>query len=127
VKEEPSNDAVSAHRILIRIIAFSQLVISLTGFVIVPLLFNYGGGAANPAMFFGLLIRPTSKLTRTVAQSSPRAATEESFYFLSEVEVENNDRHGLAHNWWTSVLTDIHFWVPVAVLIGGLILLRLIR
>jgi hypothetical protein len=28
--------------------------------------------------------------------------------------------------WWTSILTDIHFWVPVAVLIGGLLLLRLI-
>jgi hypothetical protein len=28
--------------------------------------------------------------------------------------------------WWTTILTDIHFWVPVAVLIGGLLLLRLI-
>jgi hypothetical protein len=27
----------------------------------------------------------------------------------------------------TSVLTDIHFWVPVAVLIGGLLLLRSIH
>ncbi len=27
----------------------------------------------------------------------------------------------------TIVLTDIHFWVPVAVLIGGLLLLRIIR
>jgi hypothetical protein len=30
-------------------------------------------------------------------------------------------------NWMTIVLTDIHFWVPVAVLIGGLLLLRFIR
>ncbi len=30
-------------------------------------------------------------------------------------------------SWWTSVLSDIHFWVPVAVLMGGLLLLRFIR
>jgi hypothetical protein len=30
-------------------------------------------------------------------------------------------------NWMTIVLTDIHFWVPVVVLIGGLLLLRFIR
>jgi hypothetical protein len=32
-----------------------------------------------------------------------------------------------ARDWLTSVLTDIHFWVPVAVLIGGLLLLKFIR
>ncbi len=26
-----------------------------------------------------------------------------------------------------SILTDIHFWVPVAVLIGGLVLLAFLR
>jgi hypothetical protein len=35
-----------------------------------------------------------------------------------------NDR---ARNWMTSVLTDIHFWVPVAVLVGGLLLLRFVH
>ena len=30
-------------------------------------------------------------------------------------------------NWLTSVLTDVHFWVPVAVLIGGLLLLEYIH
>jgi hypothetical protein len=30
-------------------------------------------------------------------------------------------------NWLSSVLTDIHFWVPVAVLIGGLLLLESIH
>jgi hypothetical protein len=30
-------------------------------------------------------------------------------------------------NWLTSVLTDLHFWVPVAVLIGGLLLLEYIH
>ena len=29
--------------------------------------------------------------------------------------------------WWTSVLTDMHFWVPLAVLIGGLFLLKSIH
>jgi hypothetical protein len=29
--------------------------------------------------------------------------------------------------WWFSILTDIHFWVPVAVLMGGLLLLHFIR
>jgi hypothetical protein len=32
-----------------------------------------------------------------------------------------------ARSWVTSVLTDIHFWVPVAVLIGGLLLLKFIH
>jgi hypothetical protein len=30
-------------------------------------------------------------------------------------------------HWLPSVLTDIHFWVPVVVLIGGLLLLELIH
>ncbi len=30
-------------------------------------------------------------------------------------------------NWLTRVLTDVHFWVPVAVLIGGLLLLEYIH
>jgi len=29
--------------------------------------------------------------------------------------------------WWAMVLSDIHFWVPLAVLMGGLLLLRFIR
>jgi len=29
--------------------------------------------------------------------------------------------------WWINILGDIHFWVPVAVLVGGLLLLRFIR
>ncbi len=27
-------------------------------------------------------------------------------------------------SWWSVILTDIHFWVPVAVLAGGLLVLR---
>jgi hypothetical protein len=30
-------------------------------------------------------------------------------------------------SWVEIVLTDIHFWVPVVVLAGGLLLLRFIR
>jgi hypothetical protein len=32
-----------------------------------------------------------------------------------------------SRTWISSVLTDIHFWVPVAVLIGGLLLLTAIH
>jgi hypothetical protein len=31
---------------------------------------------------------------------------------------------GSSVNRWTSVLTDMQFWVPVAVLLGGLLLLH---
>jgi hypothetical protein len=30
-----------------------------------------------------------------------------------------------ARNRLTAVLTDIHFWVPVVILVGGLLLLRM--
>jgi hypothetical protein len=43
------------------------------------------------------------------------------------MHVENSSQRELARSWWGSVVTDIHFWVPVAVLIGGLILLSVIR
>jgi len=36
----------------------------------------------------------------------------------------NNDRPRMQ---FASVLTDIHFWVPLAVLIGGLLLLKTIH
>ena len=37
------------------------------------------------------------------------------------------DNHESRRNWLSSVLTDVHFWVPVAVLIGGLLLLESIH
>ena len=37
---------------------------------------------------------------------------------------DNRDR---PRNWLSSVLTDVHFWVPLAVLIGGLLLLESIH
>lgn len=37
---------------------------------------------------------------------------------------DNRDRR---RHWLSNVLTDSHFWVPVAVLIGGLLLLEFIH
>jgi len=37
------------------------------------------------------------------------------------------DNHNQPRSRLVSVLTDVHFWVPVAVLIGGLILLKSIH
>ncbi len=41
--------------------------------------------------------------------------------------MEQNSRTYQNRSWITIVLTDVHFWVPVAVLIGGLLLLRFIH
>ena len=41
--------------------------------------------------------------------------------------MEQNSRTDQSRGWAAIVLTDIHFWVPVAVLIGGLLLLRFIH
>jgi hypothetical protein len=41
--------------------------------------------------------------------------------------MDRNERTETPHGWMTRVVTDIHFWVPVAVLIGGLLLLRFIH
>ncbi|MGB4783157.1 MAG: hypothetical protein WAQ77_00450 [Candidatus Acidiferrum sp.] len=41
--------------------------------------------------------------------------------------MQENGRADQTRNWVAIVLTDIHFWVPVAVLIGGLLLLRFIH
>jgi hypothetical protein len=41
--------------------------------------------------------------------------------------MEELDTAAAPRRWMTSVLTDIHFWVPVGVLMGGLLLLRFIR
>ena len=38
--------------------------------------------------------------------------------------MEHTDDNETSRSWLMSVLTDIQFWVPVAVLIGGLLLLR---
>jgi hypothetical protein len=37
------------------------------------------------------------------------------------------DNREARRNWLSGVLTDVHFWVPVAVLIGGLMLLESIH
>ncbi len=42
-------------------------------------------------------------------------------------KMEPIENRAARRNWLTSVLTDVHFWVPVAVLIGGLLLLESIH
>ncbi|MEK7401893.1 MAG: hypothetical protein AABZ80_05965 [Gemmatimonadota bacterium] len=40
----------------------------------------------------------------------------------------NLDRHEQhSRNWLSLVLHDLHFWVPVVVLVGGLLVLKWIR
>ena len=41
--------------------------------------------------------------------------------------MEQNGRTEQNRSWVAIVLTDVHFWVPVIVLDGGLLLLRIIR
>jgi hypothetical protein len=41
--------------------------------------------------------------------------------------MQPTDNRDQPRNRWASVVTDVHFWVPVAVLIGGLILLNSIH
>ena len=38
-----------------------------------------------------------------------------------------NDQPQQNTNWIANVLTDVHFWVPLVVLIGGLLLLSSYR
>jgi hypothetical protein len=41
--------------------------------------------------------------------------------------MEQNVKDERTQNWMKSVLTDVHFWVPIAVLAAGLILLKLVH
>jgi hypothetical protein len=41
--------------------------------------------------------------------------------------MEPEHRTDESKSWIASVLTDIHFWVPVVVLAGGLLLLRFVH
>jgi hypothetical protein len=41
--------------------------------------------------------------------------------------MNQNGRTDQTRSWVEIVLTDIHFWVPVVVLVGGLLLLRFIH
>jgi hypothetical protein len=38
-----------------------------------------------------------------------------------------NSANKQPRSWLKSVLTDLHFWVPVLVLLGGLLLLTFVR
>jgi hypothetical protein len=41
--------------------------------------------------------------------------------------MDRNERNEASRSWLASVLTDIHFWVPVVVLVAGLLLLKSIH
>jgi len=40
---------------------------------------------------------------------------------------ENRRVKGRKRAWWVAMFRDVQFWVPLAVLLGGLILLRAIQ
>lgn len=41
--------------------------------------------------------------------------------------MDSAEKNDIPRSWLTNVLTDIHFWVPVVVLVAGLLLLKSIR
>jgi hypothetical protein len=41
--------------------------------------------------------------------------------------MQQNDDSEKTRSWLNNVLTDVHFWVPVGVLIAGLVLLKAIH
>jgi hypothetical protein len=40
---------------------------------------------------------------------------------------ESRTVNGRSGTWWVAMFRDVQFWVPLAVLLGGLILLRAIQ
>ncbi|MGB2898559.1 MAG: hypothetical protein WBB89_04780 [Candidatus Acidiferrum sp.] len=56
-----------------------------------------------------------------------KAARRSTIWRFGGIWMQENGRADQTRNWVAIVLTDIHFWVPVAVLIGGLLLLRFIH
>lgn len=47
--------------------------------------------------------------------------------FHQEVLMPNHSVNEQPQHWWSPILKDIHFWVPLIVLLVGLIALRWIR
>lgn len=37
------------------------------------------------------------------------------------------ERNEKRHRWWTAMIRDVQFWVPLAILVAGLILLSIIQ
>ena len=46
---------------------------------------------------------------------------------LALVTDRNRRAIGRSGTWWAAMFRDVQFWVPLAVLLGGLILLRAIQ
>jgi len=40
---------------------------------------------------------------------------------------DNRNAKGTGGPWWAAMIRDVQFWVPVAVLLGGLIILTAIQ
>jgi hypothetical protein len=41
--------------------------------------------------------------------------------------MDRTEEDDVSRNWLMSVITDVHFWVPVVVLVAGLLLLKSIH
>ncbi|HKW56472.1 MAG TPA: hypothetical protein VJN42_03865 [Candidatus Acidoferrum sp.] len=39
----------------------------------------------------------------------------------------NGETNGWFERFWKAILTDVHFWVPLTVLLAGLVVLRWIQ
>ncbi len=46
---------------------------------------------------------------------------------MIEMRDENRADHRRKAPWWIAIFRDAQFWVPLAVLLGGMILLRAIQ
>jgi hypothetical protein len=46
---------------------------------------------------------------------------------MTVTQSSGNPTENVRRNWPSRVLTDVHFWVPLLVLVGGLLLLRYVR
>ena len=46
---------------------------------------------------------------------------------VSSMEYENRAEKALGRNWLKPMLHDVHFWVPLAVLFAGSLILFLVR
>ena len=70
-----------------------------------------------PCVFLGPRLHNSRLLSLRVPERTRYNRTAHVAETMPPIDNREPPRH-----WWTRVLTDVHFWVPVAVLIGGLLL-----
>jgi hypothetical protein len=80
--------------------------------------------SASRAQFGTLTARSAAALRSAGPVGSPSYVVRDNAII---VKMQPINIRGPQPNWLTSVLTDIHFWVPIAVLFGGLLLLESIH